>query len=58
MKSVAKKHQIRLIDFDQFLSSSLSKDGLFIDEIFPQNIFYQTMLKELQVNIKNILSVD
>lgn len=58
MKSVAKKHQIRLIDFDQYLSSSLSKDGLFIDEIFPQNIFYQTMLKELQVNIKNILSVD
>ncbi|MDO9183492.1 MAG: tetratricopeptide repeat protein [Bacteriovorax sp.] len=58
MKNEAKNHQIPLIDFDLYMSSALSKDGLFIDEIFPQNLFYQTMIEELKETLKKILSVD
>ncbi|MBC7538160.1 MAG: hypothetical protein H7281_05025 [Bacteriovorax sp.] len=58
MKATAKKRQMTLIDFDQYMASSLSKDGLFMDEIFPQNVFYQTMIAELKENLKKILSVD
>lgn len=58
MKSEAKKRQVTLIDFDQYMSSALSKDGLFMDDLFPQNIFYQTMIAELKESLKKILSVD
>jgi hypothetical protein len=58
MKSTAKKRQVTLIDFDQYMASALSKDGLFMDDIFPQNVFYQTMIGELKENLKKILSVD
>lgn len=57
IRKEALKKQIPLIDFDQFMTSSLSKEGLFIDEIFPQNIFYQTMVQELKETLKKILSV-
>lgn len=58
MKTQAKKRQVSLIDFDLEMSSSLSKEGLFSDDIFPQNIFYQSMMNDLTENIKKILSVN
>jgi hypothetical protein len=58
MKSHAQKRQVALIDFDQFMASSLSKEGLFIDELYPQNIFYQSMMSELKEVLKKILSVN
>ncbi len=57
LKREALKNQIPLMDFDQLMTSSLSKEGLFIDEIFPQNIFYQTMIQELKETLKKILSI-
>jgi hypothetical protein len=57
MKSSAKKRQIPLIDFDQYMSSALSKDGLFIDDLFPQNVFYQTMMSDLKESLNKILSI-
>ncbi len=58
IKKNALKYQLPLIDFDMDLSSALSKDGLFIDEIFPQSMFYQTMISELKNNLKKILSIN
>lgn len=58
MISQAKKNQLMLIDFDQYMSSALSREGLFNDDIFPQNIFYQSMVVELLENIKKIMSVN
>ena len=57
MKSSAKKRQVPLIDFDQYMASALSKDGLFIDDLYPQNIFYQTMTTDLKENLNKILSI-
>ena len=58
MKSLAESYQVNLIDFDQLMSSRLSDDGLFFDEIVPQNIFYQSMIKDLGDILKTILSVN
>ena len=58
MKAEAKKRQVPLVDFEQYMTSQLSKEGLFFDEIVPQNMFYQNMTKELGDIIKKILSIN
>ena len=58
MKAEAKRKQIPLVDFEQYMTSQLSKEGLFFDEIVPQNMFYQNMTKELGDIIKKILSIN
>lgn len=58
MKAQAKRRQVTLVDFDQIMSSALSKEGLFMDDIYPQNFFYQTMFSELKESVKKILSIN
>ena len=58
MKDLAKKYLVQIVDFDQYMTSNLSQEGLFFDEIIPQNIFYQSMIKELGDILKKILSVN
>jgi hypothetical protein len=58
MKNLANAYQVQLIDFDQLMSSRLSDEGLFFDELNPQNIFYQSMIKDLGDILKTILSVN
>lgn len=56
LRSEAQKRQLALLDFDQALSSSLSQEGLFMDEYFPQNLFYQNLVSDLKDVLKNFLS--
>lgn len=58
MKDLAKKNLVTVVDFDQFMSSQLSKEGLFMDEILPQPLFYQGMTEELTTTLKRILSIN
>ncbi len=58
MKAQAEKNLVQLVDFDQYMTSNLSNEGLYFDEIVPQNIFYQSMIKELGDILKKILSVN
>ena len=58
IKSQAQASQVQLVDFDQYMTSKLSDEGLFFDEIMPQNIFYQSMIKELGDIIKKTLSIN
>ena len=57
IKAEATTHQIILVDFAQYMASQLSHDALFSDDIFPQNLFYQTMIAEVLVNLKKLLSI-
>jgi hypothetical protein len=57
LKSQAKKNQLELIDFEQLMSSNLEAENFF-DEIFPQNIFYQSIMKDLTEMLKKILSLN
>ncbi|MBC7713734.1 MAG: hypothetical protein H7177_10365 [Rhizobacter sp.] len=58
IKSLAQKNLVHVVDFDQFMTSNLSKEGLYFDEIIPQNVFYQSMIKELGDILKKILSIE
>lgn len=58
MRGLAEKRQVVLIDFDQYMASAISREGLFSDEIFPQNIFYQNMVNELLESLKKILIIN
>lgn len=58
MKKEAAKNLVQVIDFDQYMTSQLSSEGLFFDEIFPQALFYQHMTKELGENLKKTLNVN
>lgn len=58
MKTQAKNRQIHVVDFEQFITSQLSNEGVFFDEIVPQNMLYQNMIKELGDIIKKILSIN
>ena len=51
------KNQILVIDFDRVLDSNESADALFFDEIIPQNIYYNGLVKELGEAINIISSV-
>jgi hypothetical protein len=56
--SEGRKNQVHVIDFDLEINStetSESAASTFFDEIFPQNIFYQSLAKELGETI-NIIS--
>jgi hypothetical protein len=58
IKNLAASSQLNVVDFDQLMSSQLSSEGLFFDELVPQNVFYQSMIKELGDILKSILSVN
>lgn len=58
IKQKASINLVQVIDFDQFMTSQLSKEGLFFDDIFPQPLFYQNIVKELGVGLKKILNVN
>ncbi len=56
MRNLGGKNLNTIIDFDQYMAASINKDGLFIDEIYPQTIFYQTIAHDLVEAIKILLS--
>lgn len=58
IKNEAKAHFNSLVDFEQYMYSQLSKDGLFFDDLYPQNIFYQSIVKELAEVISQLLSIE
>ena len=58
IKKEAKAAQVPVVDFEQYMTSNLSNEGLYFDEITPQNIFYQSMIKELGDIIKKVLSIN
>jgi hypothetical protein len=56
MRSLGAKNLNTIVDFDQYMAASINKDGLFIDDLYPQTIFYQTVAHDLVEAIKLILS--
>lgn len=52
MAKEARKNQIPVIDFDLQINSGESPDATFFDEIYPQNIFYLSLAKQLGETIK------
>jgi len=58
LRSEAQKNLISVVDFEQMMNAQLSNEGLFMDDIFPQGLFYQNMIKELGDILRKLLSVN
>lgn len=57
IRKEAKKDLLHVVDFEKAMSNELSNEGLFLDDIYPQVLFYQNMIKELGDILMKILSV-
>lgn len=58
IRKEAKKNLFNVVDFEQSMNAGLSSEGLFLDAIYPQGLFYQNMIKELGDILKKVLSVN
>ncbi len=54
MINEANKRQIPVIDFDLQVNFNDNPEATFFDDLYPQNIFYQSLAKDLDETIKNI----
>ncbi|CBW26327.1 putative exported protein [Halobacteriovorax marinus SJ] len=53
----AKKNGIKLIDFANIVESGLGRNITFVDEHYPQTIYYEKLQKEIILAIKTILKI-
>ena len=53
----AKKNGIKLVDFANIVESGLGRNITFVDEYYPQSIYYNKLQKEIILIIKSILKI-
>ncbi len=57
MRDVANKHEVLLFDFSKMMINRWGSDLTFVDDIFPQNIYYQQAVKIFSGQIKSLLQI-
>lgn len=57
IRKVAKNHQVILFDFAKLVENDWPGQITFVDEIYPQNIYYEYAMKQLGLVIKGILKL-
>lgn len=57
IKKLAARNLTQIVDFEQILTSQISQDGLYFDDIFPQNLFYHKLVSELGFSLKKIFGI-
>ncbi len=57
IKRQAQLNDLHIIDFHEGLNRSLGKNILFMDDIYPQTLFYQALSKEIIKKIKIIFKL-
>ena len=57
IRKYVKKHGIILIDFSKIVQHNFGKDYVFIDNFYPQEIFYENVLKQIDQSIQKILDI-
>lgn len=53
----AKKNNIKVLDFAEIVESGFGRNITFIDELYPQAIYYSKLQNELILTIKTILNI-
>ncbi len=54
---IAEKNEFDIIDFNKLVNTQFGQNVLFIDDIFPQNIFYDQLINKLTQKIEDILKI-
>ncbi len=59
LKKKAHDFQVEVIDFDLITSNSiLAGEEVFFDEIYPQNLYYSNLMKDLAIVLKKYLNIN
>jgi hypothetical protein len=53
----AKKNDLQVINFSQIVNSAFGKNVTFKDDLYPQDLYYQKLSKEIILTIKSILKI-
>lgn len=57
LKQVSREKEIALFDFQKLLESEYDKNITFIDDIYPQSIYFEKLSKGLAARIKKLLKL-
>jgi hypothetical protein len=59
IKNKGYNFQVEVIDFDLITTNSiLSGEEVFFDEIYPQNLYYSNLIKDLATALKKYLNIN
>lgn len=57
IRRMAEKNELPMIDFDDLVNQNYGNNVLFLDEIFPQEIYYEQLVSLLQKSIIKALKI-
>lgn len=57
MRSLASEKQVPLIDFERLLLQDWNINEIFLDDVYPQNIYFEKLIKPLSYRIKDLLKL-
>jgi hypothetical protein len=57
LRKAAQENDIILYDFDMYMKDQWGKNTLFIDDIYPQDLYYQNMAKTISQMLKKLLNL-
>jgi hypothetical protein len=57
LRKTAQENDIILYDFDLYMKDQWGKNTLFIDDIYPQDLYYQNMAKTISQMLKKLLNL-
>lgn len=57
LRKAAEKNELGLIDFDDMVNQNFGQNILFMDEVYPQELFYELLIQQLQRFIIKTLKV-
>lgn len=57
IKQQAADKDVIVFDFNQMLADQWMEDAIYLDEIYPQNLYFEEMSRAIALKIKNILNL-
>ena len=57
MRRIAEKNELPLIDFDDMVNQNYGENILFLDDYYPQEIYYESLVPVLQRSIIKSLKI-
>ncbi len=57
IRKAAEKHDLRLVDFDDLVNKNLGSNVLFMDEIYPQELYYEQLVQTIENTIISTLKI-
>ena len=57
VRKAAEKHDLRIIDFDDMVNKNIGSNVLFMDKLYPQELFYERLIQVVEKTIYSSLKI-